>query len=189
MTKLAVIFCILVVAAYASWRWLVRHTEVATIDAPQVFGDPVRVKVLTSSRLYFGSGHWGYGGGDTRVVLEFTFGDRTMHWEGKVDEEPRVLQVRGHEAYLISQEDPWTVSLRGHLNFYTLASSANETRWIPMEWKRLPADVAFCNLSETGSRWRAADAEGRQHLQADYTEQYVQDLLDRLFHSSDAQEK
>jgi hypothetical protein len=189
VTKFAVAFFALVVAAYVSWRWVVRHTEVRTIDAPQVFGRPIRVSKISSRRLYFGSGHWGYGGGDSRVVLEFSLGDRTVRWEGKVDEEPRVLQVREHEAYLISQEDPWTVSLRANLNFYTLASTVDGVKWSPSEWKWFPAEVARCNLSETGNRWRAADAEGRRHLQADYTEQYVQDLLDRLFQSSEAQVK
>jgi hypothetical protein len=189
MTKLAVSFCVLVIIAYISWRWVVRHTEVRTVDAHQVTGGPVRVRVLTSRRLYLGSGHWGYGGGDTRVVLEFSLGDRTVRWEGKAYEEPRVLQVRGQEAYVVSQVNRWSLIEQAHLNFYSLASTLHGVSWIPIELNRFPASLANCNLSPEGRAWRVASAEERKRLIEDTDEQYVQDLLDRLFHSSDAQVK
>lgn len=189
MNKITLAIVLVCLAGYASWRWFLRHTVLTTIDARQVSGDTVRVTRATSRRLYLGSGHWGYGGGDLRVVLEFQFGSRSVRWQGSEYEEPRVLQVRGQEAYLVSQANPWSLTERAHLNFYAVASTADGTRWIPIELDNFPASLAKCNLSPQGNTWRSAGVEERGALLEDSDEKYVQGLLDRLFASSDAEAK
>lgn len=181
MTKLAAVGFILFLACYAIWRWFVRHTDVEVVNAPQVMGEVLNLRKITSRRLYFGSGHWGYGGDDSRVVLEFFLEGRTVRWHGKVDEEPRALQIRGKEAFIISQEDRWDATRRAHLNFYAYGSRTGGERWVPVAVQEFPAALAFCNLSRVGRAWREASPEEREKLYQNPDEQYVQEVLDRLF--------
>jgi hypothetical protein len=161
MMKVALFVTLAALCAYGAWRWLLRDVSEETIAAPQVMGGSLVVRKETCRRYYFGSGHWGYGGGDRRVTLRFELDGRELAWRGKPAEEPRVLQ-RAEEAVFL---------------FYRHGTGG----WEAVDQREFPAKLAVCNLSTEGQAWRNADDEARRDLIADHDEQRVQKLLDELF--------
>ncbi len=177
MTKLALLVALAALCAYGAWRWLLRDVHDETIVAPQVMGGSLLVSKETSRRHYFGSGHWGYGGGDRRITLRFELNDRELSWRGKPAEEPRVLQRGEGTVFIVTQEDARSVSGSTQLLFYRRGVDG----WETMAPSDFPAKLAVCNLSKAGQAWRSADEHARRDLLADHDEQRVQELLDELF--------
>ena len=140
-----VVLALLVTGAllYVLWRWVLRTHYEVVVYAPQLDGGAVQVVVRRSNRLYFGLGKlFGVGGGDARVALTFEHDGRTIRWVGEHRWEPRLLQRRGREVYVVSQGN--INSLKGKRSLYFFRW--NNGAWSAISAGEFPGELGQMNL-------------------------------------------
>lgn len=169
------------------WKWVVRDVHRLEFDAVQARGGTLVVQRVERRRLYFGSGHFGFGGGAHTVELRFLLGEHPVRWKGLEDQRPWVLQVADGAAYLVVQVAPLYAGRRSELEFWKL----DQRDWTRIPPEDFPPDLAVCNISPYGPGWTEVNEslQDRTVRVVNHEGRYIQELLDQRFRAPTPQHR
>ena len=145
----AALLVVALVLFYSSWRWWLRDVRVHTLEAPQVVGGSLTVRWTETSRLYFGSHVWGYGGGDSRISLTIGSGDNSVEWHGAPYEYPLAVQRDQTDLWVLSQRDAHHARKQYEIVLYRRRVDG----WDQPKLEKFPKDLGVCNLDSKHEQW------------------------------------
>jgi hypothetical protein len=141
---LAVPLVMLLGAAIAYFGYFRREYHAWSEDVRLWNGTKVRIQRHSSERIYHGGHAFGWGGGDPRGDVQFTFGEKKYRWEGPYI--PIAIQPDDDGAvYLVVYDRESEEASRRRGYFFRIYRSRGSGSWDEIAPKDFPKHLALQN--------------------------------------------